>query len=56
MPNNPLGNAFLTNTFLGETQSLEENAHLEMRTKLLAGRVLDLDNIVDAAEVNIDKS
>ena len=54
--NNPLGNAFLTNTFLGETQSLEENAHLEMRTKLLAGRVLDLDNIVDAAEVNIDKS
>ena len=54
--NNPLGNAFLTNTFLGETQSLEENAHLEMRTKLLAGRVLDLDNIVDAVEPNNNSS
>jgi len=50
--NNPLGNAFLTNTFMGETQSLDESAHLEMRQRLLNGRVLDLDDVIDGSVIN----
>ena len=50
--NNPLGNAFLANTFAGEMQSLEETAHLELRQNLLArGQIVDLDSDVVDADV-----
>lgn len=52
MLENPLGNAFLVNTFVGETHSLEEAAHLDMRSKLLErGKVLDLD--IDVIDANV---
>jgi hypothetical protein len=45
LSNNPMANAWLTNTFLGESTGSEEQTHLQMRDKLMQQKHVNLDTL-----------